>query len=114
MTAGIKVAGRVPELSLGLRLLVSRETAKLTQPELAQAIEASRGTVSNYERGVVAPKRTTLVMWALATGVDLHWLETGHAPSPDGDGACVLCAIRDSNPEPAGLELSHALTTVAA
>ncbi|AVJ48766.1 immunity repressor [Gordonia phage SallySpecial] len=97
-----------------MRLLVARETSGMTQPELAEVIEASRGTVSNYERGAVTPRRTTIVMWALATGVDLHWLETGHAPSPDGDGACTLCAIRDSNPEPADLESVTALALVRA
>lgn len=81
------MAGRVPVLDQRLRLILARESADMTQAELAREIEASRTTVSNYERAAHAPKRSTLILWALATGVDLHWLETGEAPSPDGDGA---------------------------
>ena len=102
MTRGIKIEGRVPELNrMTIRLTVSREDAGYTQPELAKVIDAARGTVSNYERGTVTPKRQTLMAWALATGVDFHWLETGEAPSPDGDGASgsVLPQL-DSNQQP--------------
>ncbi|WP_420042157.1 helix-turn-helix domain-containing protein [Gordonia sp. MP11Mi] len=73
----------------------------MSQTDLAEAIDGSRATVSNYERGAREPLRVTLRLWAMATGVDFHWIETGHAPSPDGDGACRGCAIRDLNPEPA-------------
>lgn len=89
MTAGIDTTGRIPDLNrLTIRLTVAREDAGYTQPGLAEAIGASRGTVSNYERGTVVPRRSTLILWAMATGVDLHWLETGEAPTPgDGGGA---------------------------
>ena len=97
--------GRVPDLNtLAVRCQVSRETAGMSQTELAEAMDASRSTVSNLERGLGNPRRVTLRLWAMATGVDPHWLENGHAPSPGGDGACMECAIRDSNPEPADLE----------
>ena len=86
MTRGIQIDGRVPELNrLTIRLTVSREDAGYTQPELARVIDSSRNTVSNYERGSVAPKRQTLMAWALATGVDFHWLETGEAPGSGPD-----------------------------
>ena len=98
--------GRVPDLNtLAVRCQVSRETAGMSQTELAEAMDASRSTVSNLERGLGNPRRVTLRLWAMATGVDPHWLETGEAPSPGGDGASAdECAIRDSNPEPADLE----------
>lgn len=99
MTTIFTTRGRVPVLDLRLRLTVARETAGMSQAELADAIDGSRATVSNYERGVVQPRRVTLRLWAMATGVDFHWLETGEAPSPDGDGASE-CARRDSNPKP--------------
>ncbi|MFW0790087.1 helix-turn-helix domain-containing protein [Gordonia sp. CPCC 205333] len=102
MTQGIAIRGKVPNLNrLTIRLSTARDDAGLSQPGLAEAIGTSRGTVSNYERGTVKPRRSTLILWAMATGVDLHWLETGEAPSPEGDGASELCAIRDLNPEPA-------------
>lgn len=73
----------------------------MSQAELAERTDIARRTIVNYEGGSSTVKPLTLKIWAMATGVDSHWLETGHAPSPDGDGACMLCAIRDSNPEPA-------------
>ncbi|WP_423132937.1 helix-turn-helix domain-containing protein [Gordonia malaquae] len=73
----------------------------LTQSEFGAQTEISRRTIFNYETEATRPRPLILKMWALASGVDSHWLETGHAPSPDGDGACRECAIRDSNPEPA-------------
>ena len=53
-----------------------------SQGDLAEAIEVSRETVSNYEHGHTKPRRITLRLWALATGVDSQWLETGEVPTP--------------------------------
>jgi transcriptional regulator with XRE-family HTH domain len=70
-----------------------------------------RNTVSNNETGKVAPRRIVLKAWALATGVNLQWLETG-VPPVEGPGEGE-CANRDSNPEPADLESRRrAMTTV--
>lgn len=76
--------GRVPNLNrLGLRCQVAREDAGMSQTELADAIGSSRGTVSNYERGSVTPRKQVLALWAYATGVDARWLITGKAPNTD-------------------------------
>ncbi|GMV27704.1 MAG: hypothetical protein AMXMBFR58_37350 [Phycisphaerae bacterium] len=81
----------MPNLNtLPVRLQVARETASMSQQELAVAIDVSRNTVSNYERGTTNPRRQTLRLWAMATDVDPHWLMTGEAPSPSGDGASVV------------------------
>lgn len=107
-------SGRVPEINTTpIRCQVARESAGMSQTDLAEAIGGSRATVSNYERGLVNPRRVTLRMWAMATGVDFRWLETGEAPSPDGDGASE-CARRDSNPKPSGYEPAAVFTLVAA
>jgi transcriptional regulator with XRE-family HTH domain len=50
------------------------------QVELAQITGLSRQTVSNYERGIVTPRRSGVTLWALATGVPLGWLLTGEEP----------------------------------
>ncbi len=58
-------------------------------------------TVQRTEGGQTKPRRTTLMVWAMATGVDLHWLETGNAPQSDGpDGGHQLPHL-DSNQKPA-------------
>ncbi len=92
-------AGAVPDFDLFDRLRKSREFSGLDQAALADRMGVSRGTVSNAERGRHAVRPIVVRMWALATGVDRVWLETGEAPtSPSGPQAYTT---RDSNPEPA-------------
>lgn len=61
----------------------------------AERTGLSRATISNYERGIHKPRRPQLVVWALATGFSLHWLEFG-SPSPGGDEGVTI----DWAPEP--------------
>jgi transcriptional regulator with XRE-family HTH domain len=68
---------RVPEWSVADRLRKAREVAGMDQAELAERAGLSRATVSNAERGVGIPQRATLLVWALATGVDQDWLMQG-------------------------------------
>jgi transcriptional regulator with XRE-family HTH domain len=77
-------APRVPVFTIADRLRKAREEAGLAQHELAEAMGASRGTVSNYELGVYPPKRPVLLAWAMATGVPLEWLETGKTTTGPG------------------------------
>ena len=92
--------GLVPTWTVADRLRKSRELTGQDQAAFADSVGISRTSVGNAERGDVVPRRLTLKMWAMATGVNLQWLETGQAPvNPGPDDA--LCAARDSNPEPA-------------
>ena len=59
----------------------------MDQTTFAEHAGLSRAGVSNAERGESMPRRSTLKLWALASGVPLHWIETGEAASPGGDGA---------------------------
>lgn len=68
---------QVPEWTLADRLLKARTSAGMGQAELAKITGLSRQTVSNYERGIVTPRRSGVTLWALATGVPLGWLLTG-------------------------------------
>jgi Helix-turn-helix. len=43
----------------------------------------SRGTIANIEVGKANPRKVSLMLIAYATGVDLHWLETGEPPVED-------------------------------
>lgn len=79
----------VPEFTIHDRLRKAREFAGLEQAELAERMGVSRGTIGNNEAGKVSVRPITIKAWALATGVDAHWLETGRvAISPD-DGSSV-------------------------
>lgn len=74
----------IPQWTLADRLQKARATAGLDQTELARRAGLSRQTVSNYERGTVTPRRSGLIVWALATGVPLEWLVSGEVmPRPE-------------------------------
>ncbi|MGH1977486.1 helix-turn-helix domain-containing protein [Rothia sp. L_38] len=95
-------SGNVPSWSLEDRLRKAREWAGMNQTELADALGVSRVHIGRLETGKVVIKRPMLMAWALASGVDFQWLETGHekSPSPEGEGLSMECARRDSNPQP--------------
>ena len=98
MTASTQ-RGVIPVLTDSQRLMVARQHVELTQGQLAERLGVGTATVQRAEAGLTKPRRTTFMAWSLATGVDLHWLETGEAPSPDdGDGASA--AVRHQGLEP--------------
>ena len=72
---------RVPAWTVSDRLRKAREYAGLEQRQLAERSGLSRQTVSNAERGVVTPQRTTMRLWAEVTGVPLSWLVDGVEPA---------------------------------
>ena len=79
--------GNIPEIVLRHRLRIAREEAGLSVQGLAERMGVARNTVGNAEAGKGTPRKVVLNAWALATGVDIHWLETGNAPTgtdPDG------------------------------
>jgi len=75
-------AGNVPQWTITDRLRKSRELTGLDQIEFADRIGVSRGTVSNYERGSKSHQKSTLMTWAMGSGVPLEWLLTGQESSP--------------------------------
>lgn len=86
-----RVGGAVPTWELPDRVRKAREFAGLDQGQLAERLGVARSTVARMEQGKTTHvKRPVLLAWAFATGVDLQWLETGEAPSPDGDGASTV------------------------
>jgi transcriptional regulator with XRE-family HTH domain len=70
-----QTVGVVPELDLQLRLYVARRHARMEQEQLAEALGVSPKTVGRYERGETTPPKHLLMAWALATGVDVNWLQ---------------------------------------
>lgn len=75
--------GSVPELTLGWRLQMALGDMKVQ--DMADALGVSRATAGRWmhDKGA-APKRAYILQWALATGVDADWLETGRSPfSPE-------------------------------
>ena len=74
----------IPELTLGWRLRMARATTGMGVREFAERIGVSHGTVTSAELDKREVRSITIKMWALATGVDLGWLETGR-PADSGD-----------------------------
>ncbi len=103
--------GVIPELSLGRRMRLALDHAGMTSIDMADYLEVHKGTLSRWLNDQSPVRRSMLRLWAFRTGVSLHWLETGMAPQPEPGGQ--MYAIRDSNPEPAGLQHLR-LTEVAA
>ncbi|NAZ17900.1 helix-turn-helix domain-containing protein, partial [Glutamicibacter soli] len=85
--------GSIPEIQLHHRLRIAREFAGFDQVEFAAKTGISRATISAAENGHRRPIRSTVKLWALATGVNTIWLETGNIPAGndggDGDGGMV-------------------------
>ena len=94
-------AGVIPMWTQGDLLRKSREFAGLSQDDLAEAIGLSRRTIGSYEADTRPVKRAVILAWAMATGVDLNWLENGESPHPDKDpnGGVTLPRL-DSNQQP--------------
>jgi transcriptional regulator with XRE-family HTH domain len=62
----------------------------------------SRQTIGNYENGRTHPSRAAILLWAVACGVSVDWLETGE-PDPEnpGPGLPITYTATDLNCEPA-------------
>jgi phage repressor protein C with HTH and peptisase S24 domain len=86
--------------SFGERLKFLREKRGLTQPELAQNISVSIGSIQNFERGKV-PLGETVAKLAITLGCSTDWLLLGE--SEDDRNRAGQQAIPHDQAEEAGL-----------
>ncbi|WCO67919.1 helix-turn-helix transcriptional regulator [Iamia majanohamensis] len=79
----------VPVWTLGDRLGKALDHAGIKVGDMAAYLDVGRNTVGNYIAGRTQPSRATVLAWAMRTGIDPTWLETGELPtlSPDGTPA---------------------------
>lgn len=70
-------AGQIPVWTLSDRLRKARELNGWEMGDLADRIGIHRQSIGSYESGKTVPRRPVLLAWAMATGVDRVWLETG-------------------------------------
>jgi transcriptional regulator with XRE-family HTH domain len=99
----------VPEWTLGDRMRKALEVSGTPVGEIAEYLEVNRATVGRWLHDKSPVKKSTLIIWAATTGVDLGWLETGTAGLENQTGRDQY-AIRDSNPEPADMASRPRLT----
>jgi transcriptional regulator with XRE-family HTH domain len=62
------------EFTLGDRLRKARQYANMEIQELASAVDVHRQSVARYETDQAVPKRGTMLLWSMATGVSFSWL----------------------------------------
>lgn len=67
----------VPTWTVGDRLGKALRHADISVAEMAEYLGLSRNSVGAYINDRQAPKRQTLLLWAMKTGASLEWLETG-------------------------------------
>lgn len=82
--------GLIPELTLGWRLRMARETTGMGLREFAAHIGVTPDTLTSAEKDRRKVRPITINAYALATGVSREWLETGEpttTPPPPGDEA---------------------------
>jgi transcriptional regulator with XRE-family HTH domain len=101
-------AGAVPDWTLGWRLKRALDHAGIKSDEMAEELGVVRGTVSRWMNDVgAAPRAVYVRQWAMRTGVDLHWLETGVVvPAPRDGGGMDERARQDSNLRPADYKVA--------
>lgn len=80
-----QAGGLVLEFGITDRLRKAREHVGCDQKAFARLTGISRGTIGNYENPEWRTRKPyILAQWAMASGVDPHWLETGEgSPEPD-------------------------------
>jgi len=96
----------VPVWTLADRLRKSREQVGVSQKALAEALGVTMRQIQAAENSEVTPKPILIMGYAMISGVDIDWLETGkEKPSgPDGPDGDKLPDL-DSNQEPPGLRI---------
>lgn len=85
------------------RLNKALEFSGISSNEMAEHLDVSRTTISNYIHGRTEPKRSTLRDWAMRTGVPLEWLESGKFPTEVGTSdykALVSDSFREREKSP--------------
>jgi transcriptional regulator with XRE-family HTH domain len=90
-------ASATPQWTLGDRLRKARETAGLSQAQLAREIGIGRTSLTHYETGKKAIPKTALLAWAFRTGVPFAWLADGETgPLNSGPGTPDQAGRQDS------------------
>ena len=70
----------VPVFSMRHRMALSLEYGEISVNEMADRLQVSRTTVSNYLHGRTQPRYPDLVVWSMVTDVPLDWLVEGVIP----------------------------------
>ncbi len=92
------------EFDMPDRMRRSLRISGVSAGDMADYLGVRREAVSTWLSGRVNPRKSTLRLWAMRTGVPLEWIETGQVPDPDDptpDDGAQLPRL-DSNQQPSG------------
>ena len=64
----------IPTFTMGERLRKARESAGVSEQEMAALLEVTDRTIRNYESDARPIKRPSLVVWSIRTGVPVEWI----------------------------------------
>jgi Zn-dependent peptidase ImmA (M78 family)/DNA-binding XRE family transcriptional regulator len=78
------------------RLRLARETAGLRKKELAEKIEVSPASITQYEAGRTAPPAPTISRLALACGVPAAFLSSASPPRPESVSKPFFRSLRST------------------
>jgi transcriptional regulator with XRE-family HTH domain len=67
----------IPEFEMPDRLRRALRHADMGSNEMAEYLEVSRHTISNWINGHTRPPATAVKLWAMRCGVDYRWLSQG-------------------------------------
>ncbi|MDE9364544.1 helix-turn-helix domain-containing protein [Luteipulveratus sp. YIM 133132] len=88
------VQGAIPTVTLGWRLQMALGLTPMTAQQIAEALGVNRGTVARWMHDKGAPpKRAYILQWALLTGANADWLQTGEpieGSGPNGGGGAEV------------------------
>lgn len=73
----------IPELTLGDRLRLTREKARISRERMGQEFGVAAGAIGHWETDRSMPRDmiSTIRAWSELTGFDAHWLAFGETAS---------------------------------
>lgn len=78
--------GFIPELTLGWRLKMALSSGGVSRKAMAEQLGYEETQLSRWTSDKAIPRKGVISQWALTTGVNRTWLETGDGSPTGPDG----------------------------
>lgn len=85
--------------SIGSRIKALRTAVKISQEELADSINVSRGNVGDWERGRAKPGAEALISLSRYFNVSVDWILTGREFESREDARIFVQSVIEASPE---------------
>ena len=81
-------------MSIGERISTLRKEQKLSQGQLAKALDVTRQAVSKWENNLSAPDSLKLIQLSELLKTDVEYLTTGNHPEPAAPAPVVVNVVK--------------------